>query len=123
MCQGLSARHALANCGNKSFITSSPQSDKRRIPWNVLNVAKLATTFALVVISVVEIAYVGVADSDDDVLTNVFTVDYVTPVVFVVTYVASFSLTLLTLNRGVRTSPSQFFLFLTSLICGAITFR
>ena len=99
------------------------QYEKRRIPFNVFNVMKLLVTFALVVVSVVEIAFAGITDNDDDALTNIYPVDYLTPAVFSVTYVASLLLTLLSMKSGVRTSPSQFFLYLMSLICGAVTFR
>jgi hypothetical protein len=74
-------------------------------------------------LSVVEIVFVVVTDSDDDPLTQIHPVDFLTPVVYFVTYVTSFSMTVLSVKSGIRTSPSQFFLYLFSVICGALTFR
>jgi hypothetical protein len=53
----------------------------------------------------------------------VFPVDYVTPVIFMVVYAASFVLLLVSIRRGIRTSAAQFFLYLSSLLCGVVTFR
>ena len=99
------------------------QSDRRRTPWNFYYVSSLLVTLCLVGVTIVELVFVGLADNDDDDKTAIFPVDYVTPVVYCVTYVMSFLVTLLSVKRGIRTSPSQFFLYLTSTICGIITFR
>ena len=98
-------------------------SDAKKIPWNVFNVAKLLMTASLVVLSVVEIALVGVTVGDDDALTEVFAIDFVTPVVYLLTFSTSLVLLLFSMKRGIRTSPAQFYLFFASLVCGAVTFR
>jgi ATP-binding cassette subfamily C (CFTR/MRP) protein 1 len=99
------------------------KGDVKKIPWNVYNVAKLLMTASLVVLSIVEVAIVGVTAGDDDALTEIFPVDYVTPVVYLVTYLTSLVMLWLSLKRGIRTSAAQFFLFFASLVCGAVTFR
>ena len=104
-------------------ITKYLHSDQRNIPWNFYNVAKLFMTAALVVVSIVEIAYVATTANDSEDLTEIYPADYVAPVVFLITYAVSFLLLLMSLKYGIRTSPAQFYLYFSSVVCGTVTFR
>ena len=61
-------------------------SVNQKIPWNILNLSKIAFTILLMVSAITEIAFNGITDNDDKDLTNIYPVDYVTNVVFLITY-------------------------------------
>ena len=61
-------------------------SVNQKIPWNILNLSKIAFTILLMVSAITEIAFNGITDNVDNELTNIYPVDYVTNVVFLITY-------------------------------------
>lgn len=63
-----------------------PKSLNREIPWNFLNLAKVLLTTLLLLLSIIEIVFTIITDNDDNDLTNIWPVDYVTNVVFLLTY-------------------------------------
>ena len=62
------------------------RSDNRDIPWNFFNLTKTLLNSFLIVLSITEIVLAGIADGDGNEATQVYPVDYVTNVVFLVTY-------------------------------------
>ena len=62
------------------------KSQNRKIPWTFLNLLKVCLTVLLIVLSVVEFVFTIITDQDDDEMTQIFPVDYVTNWVFILTY-------------------------------------
>ena len=48
---------------------------------------KCLLTALLIILAIVEIVYPGIIDGDDLPETNIYPVDYVTPFVFLITYI------------------------------------
>jgi len=56
----------------------SSNNPNRKIPWSPLTIIKLCATSGLVIVNIAEFILIGVTDSDDDPLTDVYPVDYIT---------------------------------------------
>lgn len=80
----------------------------RRIPWTFLNLCKIVCTVGLVSISIADLCLVSTNDNDD----AIDDVDYVTSVVFLLSFLYSLLLLLLSIQYGIRTSPTQSFFYL-----------
>ena len=93
------------------------KSASRKIPWTFLNLVKLSSTLACIVISLVDL--ILVISSNDD----FYDVAYVSPVILIVGFGTSLFLLLSSLHFGVQTSPSQFFFYFLSVLCGGFTLR
>ena len=62
-------------------------SVNRNIPWSFLNVTKMGLTLMLIILSICEIAFTAKADGEEeDKNVHIYPVDYVTPIVYLVTY-------------------------------------
>eukprot|EP00094_Tigriopus_californicus_P002270 TCALIF_02191-PA protein Name:"Similar to ABCC1 Multidrug resistance-associated protein 1 (Gallus gallus)" AED:0.28 eAED:0.28 QI:0/0.14/0/0.75/0.28/0.25/8/0/1220 len=123
----------FTNCFHKTALSWTPcfllfiivpfevskyvKSVNRNIPWNLFNLAKLIVTLALVVISIVELVLLFVKTP------VVYTVDYVTSSIFIVTYLCSLVMLLLSMRFGIHTSPAQFLFYFLHTITGGITLR
>nr|AHK05644.1 ATP-binding cassette transporter sub-family C member 1 isoform X5 [Tigriopus japonicus] len=98
-------------------VSKYVKSVNRNIPWNLYNLTKLFLTLALVVISIVELILLFVKTP------NVYGVDYVTTSLFIVTYLCSLVMLLLSMHFGVHTSPAQFLFYFLSTVTGGISLR
>ena len=61
----------------------------RDIPWNIYNVIKTLLTVCLVVLACTELVFmivIGTAEKEVDDLVKIYPVDYVTNVVYILTY-------------------------------------
>ena len=101
----------------------SSNNPNRKIPWSPLTIIKLCATSGLVIVNIAEFILIGVTDSDDDPLTDVYPVDYITASVFLLSYILSLDFLILAIRYGIRTSTAQFFFYLISVICEGINFR
>ena len=101
----------------------SSNNPNRKIPWSTLNITKLCATSGLIMVNITELILIGITGVDDDPLTDVHPVDYIAASVFLLSYILSFGFLLLAIRYGIRTSPSQFFFYLISVICEGINFR
>ena len=101
----------------------SSRNPNRKIPWSTLNIIKIIANVGLIIVNIAELILIAVTDSDKDVLTNVYPVDYVAASVFLLSYILSLVILWLSLRYGVRTSPALFLFFLVSVICEGINFR
>lgn len=99
------------------------KSENRHIHWNWLNKVKILLIVSLAILSLSEIILAAVVEADEDKLTDIYPVDYVTAIIYFLSYLWSLFLLLMSLKHGVMTSPTQFFFYLASAICGAITLR
>lgn len=61
----------------------------RNIPWSFLNVTKVGLTLMLIILSICEIAFTAKADNKEDTNVHIYPVDYVTTIVYLVTYLWS----------------------------------
>jgi ATP-binding cassette subfamily C (CFTR/MRP) protein 1 len=100
-------------------ITSN---SKGKISWNTYNLTKVIITLSLIAVSVAEIALIAKEASDGNGV-DIYPVDYLAPSVYLLTFVGSMGLLLLTIRYGSRTSSSQFYLYFFWVICGGITLR
>ena len=62
------------------------KSLNRNIPWTFLMLAKILLTGMLIVLALTELGFTIYTDQDDNDLTEIYPVDYVTNVVFCLTY-------------------------------------
>lgn len=69
------------------YIVSSKE---RNIPWNILNISKLIITSLLIVLTFVDLGVTVHRESKED--DNVFSVDYYTPIIKILTFVSIFCL-------------------------------
>ncbi|XP_022169430.1 multidrug resistance-associated protein 1-like isoform X2 [Myzus persicae] len=95
-------------------------SKYRDIPWNCLNMGKVAGVFILCIISVIDIVYAIIRYSSG---MDVFSVDIYTPLVKLITF--GFVTALITVNRarGLRSSGLIFLFWLSMAFCGMIQYR
>lgn len=89
----------------------------RRIPWNFYNLLKFTLTLACVAVALTDLVMVI---SNDRANADI---DYVTGVVFVLSYASSAALLYLTLYYGVRTSGTQFTFYAASIVCAGLELR
>ncbi|XP_073949375.1 multidrug-Resistance like Protein 1 isoform X3 [Choristoneura fumiferana] len=96
-------------------------SKERNIPWNILNISKLIITSLLIVLTFVDLGVTVHRESRED--ENVFSVDYYTPIIKILTF--SLSATLLYYNRkyGMRASGVLFFFWLLLVVAGISQLR
>ncbi len=67
-------------------VNQFKKSDNRDIPWNFLTLSKTLITGLLILLSITELILNGVYDAKDDILVEVYPVDYVTNVIFLLTF-------------------------------------
>ncbi|KAL5244983.1 hypothetical protein ACI65C_012393 [Semiaphis heraclei] len=95
-------------------------SKYRDIPWNWLNLVKVAGVSILSIISIFDIAYAIIRYSSG---MDVFSVDIFTPLVKLITFI--FVAVLISANRarGLRSSGLFFLFWLTMTFCGMFQYR
>ena len=98
-------------------VRSYLMSVNRHTPWNLYNILKITLTIALIAISITGLIF-NISSSSD--LPDV---DYITPVIFILSFLMSLVLLLLSQRYGVHTSYTQFFFYLLSVVCGAPILR
>jgi len=91
-----------------------------RIPFTVLNIAKLLVTIGLVAVGVAEIVNLTKYDSPD---TKVSDAQYVGEAVMIVSYLFSALILVISLRKGCITSGPQFIFWLLDSVCRAINLR
>lgn len=97
------------------------KSSSRLIPWTALNLAKLAITFMLFVISLVEFSYAGhAALSEGIALPSVY---FYTPFIKLATFLLAGLLLLAGRKRGSQTSAALFFFWFLLMLCGLVAYR
>ncbi|XP_031762816.2 multidrug resistance-associated protein 1 isoform X5 [Galleria mellonella] len=91
-------------------------SKERNIPWNLLNISKLAITCLLIVVKFVDLGVTVHNSSQDD--SIVYNADYYSPIIKIFTF--GLSATLLYYNRkfGMRASGVLFFFWLLLILAG-----
>ncbi|KAM3964279.1 multidrug-Resistance like Protein 1 [Aphomia sociella] len=91
-------------------------SKERNIPWNALNISKLAITCLLIVVKFVDLGVTVHNSSQDE--NVVYNADYYAPIIKILTFVLS--ATLLYYNRkfGMRASGVLFFFWLLLILAG-----
>ncbi|KAJ8730882.1 hypothetical protein PYW08_002295 [Mythimna loreyi] len=91
-------------------------SKERNIPWNVLNISKLFVTCLLIVLKFVDLGVTVHTSSQGE--KEVFSADYYSPIVKILTF--ALSATLLYYNRkyGMRASGVLFFFWLLLILAG-----
>ncbi|XP_076239794.1 multidrug-Resistance like Protein 1 isoform X1 [Calliopsis andreniformis] len=94
-------------------------SKKRNIPFTWLYISKQVLIVALIVLSVVDIAK-AIHKSTYD---NVYSVDYYTPVVKILTFFLASTLVVYNRRCGMRTSGLLFLFWFLLLICGVVQYR
>ena len=62
------------------------KSENRDIPWNFLNMTKTGLTALLVIYSIIELGFTIATNYDENVLTNIYPVDYLNITVLMLTY-------------------------------------
>ena len=102
------------------FSSSNPN---RKIPWSYLNAIKCGANVSLIIVNIAELILIALANHDDDDLTNVYPVDYVSATIYLLSYVISLLILWLSLRYGIRTSPTLFMFYLVTVICEGISFR
>ncbi|XP_050048216.1 multidrug resistance-associated protein 1 [Dermacentor andersoni] len=127
----------LSNCFQDTVLTWVPcgflwvtapietylllKSSSRLIPWTALNLAKLAITFVLFVISLVEFSYAGhAALSEGIALPSVY---FYTPFIKLATFLLAGLLLLAGRKRGSQTSAVLFFFWFLLMLCGLVAYR
>lgn len=95
---------------------SAKGHDKGSIRPNPYNLTKIVLALTLVSLSVAEIALWALKN-------DAYPADYLAPIVFLVTFMASTGHQLLSMRYGVRTSSSQFYLYFFWVVCGGFTVR
>ena len=63
------------------------QSENRNIPWTFLILTKTLLTGLLIILCITELGFIIKTDKDNLEITNISPVDYVTNVVFCLTYI------------------------------------
>ncbi|XP_059046551.1 multidrug resistance-associated protein 1 isoform X3 [Achroia grisella] len=91
-------------------------SKERNIPWNILNISKLAITCLLIVVKFVDLGVTVHNSSQED--NVVYNADYYSPIIKILTF--GLSATLLYYNRkfGMRASGVLFFFWLLLILAG-----
>ncbi|KAJ8721588.1 hypothetical protein PYW07_002363 [Mythimna separata] len=91
-------------------------SKERNIPWNFLNISKLFVTCLLIVLKFVDLGVTVHTSSQGE--TEVFSADYYSPIVKILTF--ALSATLLYYNRkyGMRASGVLFFFWILLILAG-----
>ncbi|XP_063232793.1 LOW QUALITY PROTEIN: multidrug resistance-associated protein 1-like [Bacillus rossius redtenbacheri] len=87
----------------------------RNIPWNWLNITKIALTLFLILLSVSDVAYVIYKEAQG---FEVYPVDFGTPIVKIATFGLSLGLTAVSRLRGRTSSGGQFVFWLLLVLCG-----
>ncbi|KAK8776949.1 hypothetical protein V5799_029711 [Amblyomma americanum] len=97
------------------------KSTNRLIPWTALNLAKLAITFVLFLISLVEFSYAGhAALSEGIALPSVY---FYTPFIKLATFLLAGLLLLAGRKRGSQSSAVLFFFWFLLAGCGIVAYR
>lgn len=97
------------------------KSSNRLVPWTALNLAKLAVTFVLFVISLVEFSYAGhTALSEGIALPSVY---FYTPFIKLASFLLAGLLVLAGRRRGQQTSAVLFFFWALLMLCGVFAYR
>ncbi|XP_053612777.1 multidrug resistance-associated protein 1 isoform X2 [Plodia interpunctella] len=98
-------------------------SKERNIPWNILNISKLVITCFLIVIKFVDLGVVVHISSQEEPAFPVYSADYYSPIIKILTF--ALSATLLYYNRkyGMRASGVLFFFWLLLVMAGMPQFR
>ena len=100
-------------------ITSN---SKEKISWNPYNLTKVVLTLSLISVSIAEIALIAKEGSDDNGV-KIYPVDYLAPSIYLLTFLGSMALLVVSIRCGSRTSSSQFYLYLVWVFCGGVTLR
>ncbi|XP_078036751.1 multidrug-Resistance like Protein 1 isoform X5 [Augochlora pura] len=94
-------------------------SKKKNIPYTWLYISKQILLALLIVLTIVDIGNAIHRSSYE----NVFSVDYYTPCVKIVTFILAFLLVIYNKKRGMRTSGLLFLFWFVVVICGVIQYR
>ncbi|XP_063866563.1 multidrug resistance-associated protein 1-like isoform X5 [Scylla paramamosain] len=92
----------------------------RLVPWSILNISKLVTTMALLVLQCINLFY---AVHQNSIGENVPSVDYVTPVIIFLSLILEMVFMLLNKKRGLQTSGYLFIFWFLLMVCGIPEFR
>ncbi|XP_063235809.1 multidrug resistance-associated protein 1-like isoform X7 [Bacillus rossius redtenbacheri] len=95
-------------------------SKTRNVPWNWLNVSKLASSGALVLLSLVELGFAAKRNSEG---LETYPVDIYSPLVMLVTLALSVVFVVLNRRNGLSTSGLLFLFWFLLSLCGVPQFR
>ncbi|XP_045104248.1 multidrug resistance-associated protein 1-like isoform X3 [Portunus trituberculatus] len=101
-------------------VANLRNSVDRLVPWSILNISKLVTTMALLVLQCVNLFY---AVHQNSIGENVPSVDYVTPVIIFLSLILEMVFMLLNKKRGLQTSGHLFIFWFLLMVCGIPEFR
>lgn len=92
----------------------------RNVPWNWLNVSKLFLTIVLMGLCIADFSYALWKNGQE---REVFSVDYYTPIIKLVTFILSAVLLWYNRLRGMRTSGLLFLFWFFLMLCGIVQYR
>nr|CAD7403901.1 unnamed protein product [Timema cristinae] len=95
-------------------------SKTKNVPWNWLNISKIILTALLIVLSIADVGLVASRRSNE---FEVFSVDYYTPIIRMVTFALTIALIVYNRKRGLRTSGLLFLFWFILTIFGIPQFR
>nr|CAD7427423.1 unnamed protein product [Timema monikensis] len=95
-------------------------SKTKNVPWNWLNISKIILTAILIVLSIADVGLVASRRSNE---FEVFSVDYYTPIIRMVTFALTIALIVYNRKRGLRTSGLLFLFWFILTIFGIPQFR